>query len=491
MTRDTGHDNSFQETEQQPLLDSLILEDHEVQEQEHRNEVEKSLLKKVDRRMSILVLIYVLNYIDRNNVSAARLRGFEEDLHLEGSQFATILSVLYVGYIMMQIPSNIFLNHFGKPSKYLPICMVVWGGLSVATGFTTSYFGALFARFCLGFVEAAFFPGALFLISKWYKRSELSQRMALLTSGNLISNAFGSLIASGILDSMHGVWGYQAWRWLFFVEGGLTIVVAFWSMSLLPDFPETSSGWLTPEEKALAVRRMAEDAGHYGNMDETVDKSKLLSRWPGLHLAVMDWKVWYMALNLTFICISLSFHAYFPTLAATLGYSPTISLLLCAPPWLMATGVTITLSRHSDNMQERCKHICFSLFLGIFGFVLAMTSMNFTIRYISLFFMAQMYGAFMCFLAWASGTVSYPPAKRAVALALINCVSQSGNVFGSYVWPSSWGPTYNISYTICAFMAAIGMVMCVAFRLHLDYLNRMGDNLESRERGLKTYRYML
>ena len=75
-----------------------------------------------------------------------------------------------------------------------------------------SFIGALLTRFFLGFVEAAFFPGALFLLSKWYKRSELGVRTAVLSCGSLISNAFGSLIASGILDGMEGKLGHAAWR---------------------------------------------------------------------------------------------------------------------------------------------------------------------------------------------------------------------------------------------------------------------------------------
>lgn len=75
-----------------------------------------------------------------------------------------------------------------------------------------SFVGALLTRFFLGFVEAAFFPGALFLLSKWYKRSELGVRTAVLSCGSLISNAFGSLIASGILDGMEGKLGHAAWR---------------------------------------------------------------------------------------------------------------------------------------------------------------------------------------------------------------------------------------------------------------------------------------
>lgn len=202
-----------------------------------------------------------------------------------------------------------------------------------------------------------------FLISKWYKRSELSQRTALLSCGNLISNAFGSLIASGILDGMEGKLGYAAWRyvcspsymgnelihasrWLFFVEGTLTVVVAICAIFILPDFPETTTGWLTTAEQALAVRRMVEEAAGSSNKGATETKG---GHMDGLHLAVNDWKVWWLALGLTSMVVSLSFNAYFPTLSETMGYDRTLTLLLCAPPWLFATVAAFVWSRY-----ERC-----------------------------------------------------------------------------------------------------------------------------------------
>ncbi|KAF5322542.1 hypothetical protein D9619_000307 [Psilocybe cf. subviscida] len=106
---------------------------------EARKVLEKKLLRKIDLRMSILIVIYILNYIDRNNAGAARLRGFEADLGLHGTEFATLLSILYVGYIIMQVPSNMFLNYIGKPSVYLPACMIVWGTISCLTGVTHKY----------------------------------------------------------------------------------------------------------------------------------------------------------------------------------------------------------------------------------------------------------------------------------------------------------------------------------------------------------------
>ncbi|KAL0577727.1 hypothetical protein V5O48_004276 [Marasmius crinis-equi] len=458
---------------QQAVLDR---DDADLEIQSRREELERGLLRKVDKRMSILIVIYILNYIDRNNASAARIHGFEEDLGLHGSQFASILSILYVGYIIMQIPSNIFMNLMGKPSIYLPCCMTLWGLFSISTGFATNFYQALLSRFLLGFVEAAFFPGALFLLSKWYKRNELSQRTAMLSIGSLISNATGSLIASAILGSTEGLLGYAAWRWLFFIEGGLTALMAIAAVYILPDFPETSS-WLDPNERALAIKRMTEDTGPLDR------RGHYASNWAsGFSLAISDWKVWWLSLTLTCFVVSLSFNAYFPTLIQSIGYNSVVTLLLCVPPWLFAAVVAVFLSRHSDHVEERCSHITLAMGTGIVGFFLAM-SKNVGWRYVSFFLMAQSYSGFICFLAWANGSVSQPPAKGAVAIALINTVASTGNIFGSYAWPPGWGPDYTTSFAICAVTTFLGIAMCWYFRGQLALLN--AKEVEGR------YRYML
>lgn len=96
--------------------------------------------------------------------------------------------------------------------------MSIWGTISVLTGITESYVGILMTRFFLGFIEAAFLPGAMFLLSKWYKKNELGVRMTLLYCGNLISNAFGNLIAAGIVSGMEGKLGHRAWRQVCFTK---------------------------------------------------------------------------------------------------------------------------------------------------------------------------------------------------------------------------------------------------------------------------------
>ncbi|KZO91347.1 MFS general substrate transporter [Calocera viscosa TUFC12733] len=459
------------------------MEEHLDQEfggREERIRLEKRLVRKVDWRMSILVIIYILNYVDRNNAAAARLKGFEADLGLVGTQFATLLSILYVGYIIMQVPSNMLLNYIGKPSIYLPCCMIVWGMISVLTGITTNFTGALLTRFFLGFVEAAFFPGALFLLSKWYTREELGLRTAILYCGNLISNAFGGLMAAGILGGMQGVLGHAAWRWLFYIEGALTMFFAVCAIFILPDFPSTTT-WLSPEERKLAEWRMAEDAS--GSADD--DLNTVSSQMRGLWLAVTDWKVWFLSFMLTAQVVGLSFNAYFP-LTGSLGYNTTISLLLVAPPWAFAVIVAFLNAQHADRSGERAIHICWPFVVGIIGFIIALSSMNTAARYVSFFLMAQSYAGFIVCYAWLSNTLPRPPSKRAVSLALINAFSQLGNVAGSYVFPAGWGPTYRYSFAICLAMFGCSIVMVFIMRTHLMMENKRMDRGERMEGEIET-----
>ncbi|KAG1728549.1 MFS general substrate transporter [Suillus lakei] len=453
---------------------------------EARNKLERKLLWKLDLRMSMLVLIYILNFIDRNNASAARTRGLATDLHLEGQQFATLLSILYVGYIIMQIPSNMFLNYIGKPSLYLPTCMAIWGIISALTGITTNFIGALLTRFFLGFVEAAFFPGAVFLISKWYKRDEIGARLAILYCGNMISNAFGALIASGILAGMNGVRGQAAWRWLFYIEGSLTVAVAVIAVFVLPDFP-TTTRWLTDDERRLALKRMEEDAG-VGDQAETEQGGF----GHGFYLAITDWKVWWFAVLSIAQVIALSFVFYFPSLTATLGYNPTASLLLVAPPWVYAVIFTFLWARHSDKTQERFFHMNISNLIGIIGSLISICTMNTAARYLSLFFLAQSYSALILMTTWASNTFPRPPSKRAVCFSLINATQQLGNISGSYIWPINWAPSYRYSYAIVITGYVIAITMTSILRQHLKTLNKKLEQ-EEQEKGIteKGFRYVL
>ncbi|KAG2142088.1 MFS general substrate transporter [Suillus cothurnatus] len=385
----------------------------------YRKVVERNLLRKLDFRTAYLVLIYILNQMDRNNAAAARLRGFEEDLGMKGTQFNTLISILYIGYLFTQIPSNLILTHMVKPSLYLSSCMSLWGLLTTLIGISTKL---LLPSTCLtllvGFLEATFYPGAFYLLSRWYKREELGYRIAFFTAAIGFSNAFGSLLASGILATMEGFLGYAAWRWLFFLEGYLTVFVGICGIFILPDFPSGPARWLTSAELSLARRRMEEDLRGHGPAEP-----KSSSGFSDLLSIITDWSVWLIAIACTCCYASLSFNLFFPTLVATMGYSPTISLLLCAPPWLVSAVTAIIVARHSDATRERFGHAVFALSMLITGYILAMSTMNITVRYFSLFLMAQSQVLIAILLTWISNTFSHSNSKRAVAIGFINSIA--------------------------------------------------------------------
>jgi hypothetical protein len=122
----------------------------------------------------------------------------------------------------------------------------------------------------------------------------------------------------------------------------MTIAVAIYAGFVLPDFPSTPSVWLTVEERSLANMRLLADSGTH---DESDSKGKG-SRTTGIGMALSDLKVWWLAVALTNMTMSLSFNAFFPTLSETMGFSRTVTLLLCAPPWVVATLIAFIVSRY-------------------------------------------------------------------------------------------------------------------------------------------------
>jgi len=148
------------------------------------------------------------NYIDRNAITLARLNGFQEDLGLTSSQYSTAISLLFVGYILGQIPSNMIITRV-RPSWYMGICMMGWSLVSGLTAIVHNYTGILLVRFFLGIVEAPYYPGALYLLSIFYTRKEIATRISVLYSGNILASSFAGLIALGVfkLDDVHGISG--------------------------------------------------------------------------------------------------------------------------------------------------------------------------------------------------------------------------------------------------------------------------------------------
>ncbi|KAI9842688.1 MAG: hypothetical protein M1837_006973 [Sclerophora amabilis] len=455
---------------------------------EERERVEGLLRRKIDLRLlPMVVIMYIMNYLDRNNIAAAKLAGIVEELELVGVQFNTAVSILFVGYLLMQIPSNLFLNKIGKPAIYLPVCMVIWGIISGATGAVHNYGGLIACRFTLGFVEAAYFvsnpdnvnerpplmkkqPGCLFYLSSWYTRKELGFRTAILYSGSLISGAFSGLIAAGITNGMDGKMGLLAWRWLFIIEGAITVVIAFAAVFVLPDFPRTTT-WLTDQERQLAIWRLEEDIGE----DDWIG-SKEQTFFHGLKLAFTDIKMWILMVMLFCIVASGSVTNFFPTVVAGLGYSNIISLLLTVPPYVLCVITAFANAWHADRTGERYYHITLPLWISVVAFIIAASTTAIGPRYFAMMIMVPgCYTGYVVALAWISNTLPRPPAKRAAALAAINAVSNTSSIYSSYLYPPEAAPRFIVGMAVNSGTSLIAITSATVLRFILVRLNKKLD----------------
>ncbi|KAK7539202.1 pantothenate transporter liz1 [Phyllosticta citricarpa] len=442
---------------------------------EQRAVLEKKLVRRIDRRlMPMLILMYILNYIDRNNIAAARLAGLEEDLGLHGHQYLTAVSILFVGYLLMQVPSNLMLNKIGRPSLYLPVFMVLWGIISTATAACQDFSGLVACRFFLGFVEAAYFPGCLFFLSSWYTRKELGMRTAFLYSGALISGAFSGLISAGVKGGMDGLHGLRAWRWLFIIEGAITVGVGAIAVFIIPDFPRTTK-WLSDEERELAVWRLQEDVG----MDDWTG-SEDQSFFHGFKLAATDVKTYIMMALITGHTSAGTVTTFFPSVVETLGYDTVNTYLLTAPPYCLAVITTYLNAWHADRTGERYYHVTLPFVLGIVSFIIAACTTSMAPRYFAMIVMLPgIYTGYPVALGWISNIIPRPPAKRAAAIAMINAVSNSSQIFMPYVYIDA--PRYIPAFATCSCCLLVSITSSTILRFILVRLNKKLDRGEHVE----------
>ncbi|KAK9366115.1 major facilitator superfamily domain-containing protein [Lipomyces kononenkoae] len=423
------------------------------------------LLHKLDLHiLPIIIMMYLLNYLDRSNLSQARLGGLEKDLNLRGTQFNMITSILFVGYLLMQIPSNIFLVRT-RPSLYLGICMALWGVISGLQGSTSNFSGILVCRFFLGFVEAPFFPGIMMLLSSWYTRAELAHRFAFFYGGSQLGNMFGGLVAAGVLGNMSHALGIAGWRWLFIIEGSITVVISLLAAVILPDYP-SSTKWLTEEEQAYAAWRLSADIGE-------VDDNYSMGVKDAAILALKDYKVYLFGLMLHANTLTQTFSYFFPTIVQTLGYNSTITLLLTVPVWFLAFIFGFAISYHASRTNERTFHIMGAMAIALIGNILVISTTNNAVRFFAMFLMPI--GAFpgvQIILAWVANSMPRPAAKRSIALAICNVFSNSSNIYGAYLYPSSDGPRYIKGGIVISCAAVVCMLCAFAMRFCLIHENR-------------------
>ncbi|KAI0005200.1 major facilitator superfamily transporter [Xylariaceae sp. FL0662B] len=442
-----------------------------VEEGEHRgyrssrtDPAEIALVRKLDWRiMPTLCIMYFLNYVDRNAIAQARLNDLEDDLNMSGYEFNTTVSILFVGYVLMQIPSNMLITRI-RPGIYMSGWMLVWAVVSACTALVNDYKGLVACRFLLGITEAPFYPGATYMLSIFYKRTEVAARIATLYCAQILATGFSGLIAAGIFAGMDGLRGLAGWRWLFIVEGAVTALIALFGFWLLPDTPNTTR-WLNPEECKLAHARMERD-----KIGDALDKA---STWQGLKQACKDKRTWLFCLMQNFHLSACSFNSFFPTVVRTLGFNTTITLVMTCPPFIFAGAAGILCGWSSGRLHERTWHITTGLTVAIVGFVLAASTMNTAARYIACFiFPVGAYSVNSVIIGWASSTLSQTVEKKAVVLAMTNVAGQIGYIYGAYLWPSYDEPRYGIGFGASAAFALLSICCAWVIRVWLIQENR-------------------
>ncbi|ORX89511.1 major facilitator superfamily domain-containing protein [Clohesyomyces aquaticus] len=426
---------------------------------------EIALVRKLDYRiMPALFCMYFLNKLDQNAIANARLNGLERDLGLKGSQYNTCISILYVGYLFAQIPSNMLMSS-GKirPSLYMSTCCMAWATVAAMTALVKNYAGLVTVRFFLGVVEAPFYPGALYILSMFYTRKEIATRVSILYAGNIFAVSFAGLIAAATfvtLDDKHGMHG---WQWLFIIEGIVTFAVAIVAIWMLPDKP-LNTRWLTEEERQLAHDRMERD---------TVGRENSRGARAGFMQALRDPRLYVLAFLQNMHLSATSFNQFFPTVVSSLGFNTTITLVLTAPPSLVAGAVGILVGISSGRFNERTWHCTVMMGLALIGFAISACTLNMPARYISCFLFASgMYSVNSVILGWVSATLGQTPEKKAVSLSMINTVSMASFIYTPYLYPKSDAPKYLIAMSSNACFAAASIASVWVLRVWLRATNR-------------------
>ncbi|KAI1822674.1 MFS general substrate transporter [Xylaria intraflava] len=223
---------------------------------------ERQLVRKIDFFiLTFCCLSYFTNYLDRSNLNNAYVSGMKEELGFTGNQLNQVQAAFTSGYVVGQIPANLSL-HYVRPRVFFPACMIVWAALTIVTAAARNPQGVAAIRFFQGVAEATTFVGTHYVLGSWYTERELGKRSGIFTASGLAGTMIGGFIQAGIQSTLDGRNGLSGWRWLFIIDGLITIPVAIYGFIFFPDTPATTKAfYLTDKQKALAVARVppAED----------------------------------------------------------------------------------------------------------------------------------------------------------------------------------------------------------------------------------------
>ena len=394
------------------------------------------------RLLPFVFLLYIVNYIDRVNVSFANLR-MSADLGFSDRVYGLGVGMFYITYVLFEIPGAVIVERWSA-RKWTARIMISWGIITILTGFVHTAGQFYAARFFLGAAESSFFPGMIVYLTHWFSARDRSRAIACLYAANPAASLIGSPLAGWLLG-VH--WQSLAgWRWLFILEGIPAVVVGITTYFYMTDLP-VQAAWLPNDERDWLVKELQE---------ELQAKNKI--RNPTILEAFGDARI----LRLTL--------AYFLALTGALGtiyWIPTflkrlsglsnegVTSLLLIPALIGLAGMLIN-GWHSDKTAERRLHTAIPLAgCGLDVRALALYRHDVPLAIVSLLlgsgFLYAYYPTF-----WAIPTMMLSEAVAAATFGLISSIGQLGGLAGNY----TIGYLNDRTHSLTASFAFIALLLC-------------------------------
>ncbi|KAH8997890.1 MFS general substrate transporter [Lactarius hatsudake] len=432
----------------------------------------RKLKRKIDFRLvPWLGLLYLMNFLDRGSIGNARLYGMQKDLNITDKQYLVALTVFFFPYALFEVPSNLALRYL-RPSRWLSFIVLVWGIAMTFHGFAHNYGDLIGLRFLLGLAEAGLYPGIVFYLSCWYKRSELGSRVAVFFSSATVAGAFSGLLAAAI-HNMDGVGGRPGWAWIFILEGLATILVAVASFYVLQDFPETAK-FLTEAERVYTIRALRED------MQFSAGGEKFEFKY--LRQCLTDWKTYVaMGIYMGFDGPLFAFSLFTPTIINELGFKATAANLLSVPVYAWACLMTCAVGFLGDRLGSR-GHTNLVLFgTGLVGYIILIFSQNAALSYFAVYLAASsIYPTIPNSVAWVSSNVEGSYKRSAVLGMAIGFGNLNGAVTAN-VYRARDKPWYRLGHGVVLAYIALGWLCSLAYIILLRRENKARDRGERDE----------
>lgn len=382
--------------------------------------IEKSAIRKVSLRLvPFVALMFFINFLDRTAISFAGPNGMTQDLGLTAVQFGLASGVFFIGYILLEVPSNLALHRFGA-RKWLARIMVSWGIVSLLFTWVSSVEGLYTLRILLGIAEAGFFPGAILFLSMWVPAKHRSKVLSLFYLAQPLTVVLGAPLAAALIEQ-HGLFGLSGWRVMFLGVSLPAIVIGIVAWFYLVDSPREAK-WLNKEEKAWLTKAL-----------EKEQREKGTTAHASLRSVMTNGRVWLLCLIYFGFIYGLYALAFFlPTIIAGFQQQFGTSFnviekgLITGAPYLVAAVVMFFWSRDASRRGCKTWHIALPALTGAVSVPLAlyMESPLATMLVISVT-ASSIFAALPNF--WTLPTQFLTGASAAAAIALINTL---GNVAG-------------------------------------------------------------